>query len=321
MIPVQGTARLHVPDWLPASINALRVLVWRFAAISLFWIASAWPSGATAITFCAVIVVLLPLQGDLAYSASMTFLKGCVLGAGVAAVLVFAILPRATSFPEPLPRVGPRACAVRISDRPAREPLFFSAASVNFVPMLSHHQRDDLRRIAVLEQLDRASSPASLLGRSRCSFCLRCRRRSGPEAARLDARRSQAACEAGPVAKAGGRLGKPRHRAPAGDARAGRAGRTRRARRGGRCRQGDRAPSPRRAAVRPGRGRGRGASSAGRRTKRRGESSASRTSTAMVAALPRPGPAAASCLASGPASWRFAVNSPECASYFDRPIR
>src|SRR5271166_2101015 len=82
MIGVRRSARLHVPDWLPPLINAVRVLV-TVGAISLFWIASAWSSGALAITFCAVIVVLLPLQGDQAYSASMTFLKGCVLGAGV----------------------------------------------------------------------------------------------------------------------------------------------------------------------------------------------------------------------------------------------
>src|SRR5277367_1583847 len=98
MIPIRGMARLRVPDWLPPSISALRAFL-AILAISLFWIASAWPGGALAITFCAIIVVLLPLQGDLAYSQSMAFLKGCVLGSGIAAALVFAILPRATTFP------------------------------------------------------------------------------------------------------------------------------------------------------------------------------------------------------------------------------
>ena len=45
-------------------------------AISLFWIVSAWPNGVTAITFCAVIVILLPPSGDAAYSASVMFLQG-----------------------------------------------------------------------------------------------------------------------------------------------------------------------------------------------------------------------------------------------------
>jgi len=136
MIPVRGTARLHVPDWLPASINAVRVFL-SVGAISLFWIASAWPSGALAITFCAVIVVLLPLQGDLAYSASMTFLKGCVLAVGVAAVLVFWILPRATSFPSLCLALGLALVPLGFLLARARNPLFFFAASVNFLPMLS----------------------------------------------------------------------------------------------------------------------------------------------------------------------------------------
>ena len=127
MIPVPGTARLHVPDWLPPFINAVRAFL-SIVAMSLFWIASAWPSGALAITFCAIIVVLLPLQGDVAYSASMTFLKGCVLGSGVAAVLVFAILPKSDNIPKSVPRLGTRARAARISARPGEEPAFFLRA-------------------------------------------------------------------------------------------------------------------------------------------------------------------------------------------------
>jgi len=136
MIPVRGMARLHVPDWLPPIITALRVLL-AVGAISLFWIASAWPNGALAITFCAIIVVLLPLQGDLAYAASMTFLKGCVLGAGVAAVLVFAILPRATTFPTLCLALGLALVPMGFLLARAKNPLFFFAASVNFLPMLS----------------------------------------------------------------------------------------------------------------------------------------------------------------------------------------
>ena len=136
MIPVKGMAQLHVPDWLPPSINAVRAFL-SIGAISLFWIASAWPNGALAITFCAIIVVLLPLQGDVAYSASMTFLKGCVLGSGVAAVLVFAILPRATSFPSLCLALGLALVPLGFLLARAKSPLFFFAASVNFLPMLS----------------------------------------------------------------------------------------------------------------------------------------------------------------------------------------
>src|ERR1700722_7925905 len=136
MNPIRGTARLRVPDWLPPSVNALRVLL-SVGAMSLFWIASAWPSGALAITFCAIIVVLLPLQGDLAYSASMTFLKGCLLGSGVAAVLVFAVLPRVTTFPGLCLALGLAIVPLGFLLARARTPLFYFAPSVNFIHMLS----------------------------------------------------------------------------------------------------------------------------------------------------------------------------------------
>jgi uncharacterized membrane protein YccC len=136
MIPIRGMARLHVPDWLPPSISAVRAFL-AILAISLFWIASAWPSGAMAITFCAIIVVLLPLQGDMAYFQSMTFLKGCLLGSGIAATLVFAILPRATSFPSLCLAMGLALLPLGFLLARAKNPLFFFACTVNFLPMLS----------------------------------------------------------------------------------------------------------------------------------------------------------------------------------------
>jgi len=136
MIPIRGTARFHVADWLPPTINALRAFL-AIGAISLFWIASAWPNGASAITFCAIIVVLLPLQGDVAFSASMTFLKGCVLGSGIAAVLVFAILPRATTFPTLCLALALPLLPLGFLLARAKNPLFYFACAVNFLPMLS----------------------------------------------------------------------------------------------------------------------------------------------------------------------------------------
>ena len=136
MIAVKGTARLHVPDWLPPFINAVRVFV-TVGAISLFWIASAWPSGVTAITFCAVVVVLLSLQGDLAYSASMMFLQGCVIAVVVAAVLVFGILPKVTTFPSLCLALGLALVPFGFLIARARSPMMFFSASVHLPPMLS----------------------------------------------------------------------------------------------------------------------------------------------------------------------------------------
>ncbi len=136
-VAVRGTARLRVADWLPAFINALRAFL-SFGAISLFWIGSAWPSGVSAIAFCAVIVILLPLQGDLAYSASMTFLQGTTISATAAAVVAFGILPRATTFPSLCLVLGIILVPFGfLTAFPWRHSFLFVAASFNFVPMLS----------------------------------------------------------------------------------------------------------------------------------------------------------------------------------------
>jgi uncharacterized membrane protein YccC len=136
MISVRGKARLHVADWLPPFINAVRV-VFAVGAISLLWIATAWPSGVTAITFCAVIVILLPLQGDVAYSASMKFLQGCVIAVVVAAVMVFGILPKVITFPTLCLVLGLALVPFGFLIAKAQNPLMFFSASVNFLPMLS----------------------------------------------------------------------------------------------------------------------------------------------------------------------------------------
>jgi uncharacterized membrane protein YccC len=135
-IGVKGTARLRVPDTLPAFVNAARAFA-TVAVLSAFWIASAWPSGVTAITFAAVIVILLPLQGDQAYNASMTFLVGCVIALVCAAIAVFGILPSVQSFPGLCLTLGlvlvPLGALMALPWRP----LMCMAASVNFLPMLS----------------------------------------------------------------------------------------------------------------------------------------------------------------------------------------
>jgi uncharacterized membrane protein YccC len=133
---VKGPARLRVPDTLPAFVNAARAFA-TVAVLSLFWIASSWPSGVTAITFAAVIVILLPLQGDQAYNASMTFLLGCVISLVCAAIVVFGILPRVSGFPSLCLTLGlvlvPFGTLMALPWRP----LMCMAASVNFLPMLS----------------------------------------------------------------------------------------------------------------------------------------------------------------------------------------
>jgi uncharacterized membrane protein YccC len=90
--------KVNVPDWLPAFVNAARAFV-TIGAIELFWIVTAWPSGAGAIVFAAVMLLLLSPQGDLAYSAAVALALGATGAVVGAAVIKFAVLPALETFP------------------------------------------------------------------------------------------------------------------------------------------------------------------------------------------------------------------------------
>jgi len=55
-VPRRGSLRLRVPDWLPALVNGARAFA-AIGAVALFWIVTEWPSGASAISFTAIIVI------------------------------------------------------------------------------------------------------------------------------------------------------------------------------------------------------------------------------------------------------------------------
>ena len=89
--------RLRVPDWLPALVNAGRAFV-TIGAVAVFWIMTAWPNGASAITFAAIAVILFSPRADQAYATAMGFTVGTALAAVFAAIIEFAILPRLATF-------------------------------------------------------------------------------------------------------------------------------------------------------------------------------------------------------------------------------
>src|SRR5271170_3778941 len=71
-----------VPDWLPPLVNAGRAFI-AVGVVELFWIVTAWPNGARAITFAAIGVILLAPRADQAYSAAMSFMVGAGLTAEI----------------------------------------------------------------------------------------------------------------------------------------------------------------------------------------------------------------------------------------------
>jgi uncharacterized membrane protein YccC len=90
-------ARLHVPDWLPPWINAGRVFI-TIGAAQLLWIITAWPNGASAVTFAAVIVILFSPRDEQAYPMARSFFYGMIFIAIIAAALDFVVLPKMETF-------------------------------------------------------------------------------------------------------------------------------------------------------------------------------------------------------------------------------
>ncbi len=95
--PGRRRFRFQVPDWLPALVNAGRAIV-TIGAAEMFWIVSAWPNGAAAITWTAITVILFAPRADEAYAGVMRFMVGTVLAAISAAIVLFAVLPRLETF-------------------------------------------------------------------------------------------------------------------------------------------------------------------------------------------------------------------------------
>jgi uncharacterized membrane protein YccC len=131
-----GVFRLRVPDWLPAAVNAGRAFV-TISAVALFWIVSAWPSGAVTITWAAISVILFAPQADQAYATAMSFMVGTGIAAVAAAIVAFAVLPGLETFAASCLAIGvwlvpTGAAAVQPWQKDA-----FTYMSVYLVPLLA----------------------------------------------------------------------------------------------------------------------------------------------------------------------------------------
>jgi uncharacterized membrane protein YccC len=131
--------RLSVPDWLPALVTAARAFV-TIGAVELFWLATAWPNGASTMVFAAVVVLLLSPKGDLAYGGAIAFALGTAGSVICAAIIDFAVLPALETFPAFCIAIGlfliPVGFAIAQSRQPAAIAIF-TAMGVNFMPLLA----------------------------------------------------------------------------------------------------------------------------------------------------------------------------------------
>jgi uncharacterized membrane protein YccC len=129
-------ARLHVADWWPAFVNAGRAFL-AISAAELFWIVTAWPNGASAITFTAIVVILFAPRADEAYAFALHFTVGAALGAIGAAIVEFAGLPNVETFTGFSIVIGLYLVPVgALVAQPWQTPVFMYMA-YNFVPVLA----------------------------------------------------------------------------------------------------------------------------------------------------------------------------------------
>ena len=128
--------RLHVPDWLPPLVNAGRAFV-AIGAMEVFWIVTAWPNGALAITFTTISVLLFAPRADQAYQVAMSFMVGTALATVLAAIIAFAVLPRFETFAGLSAVMGLYLVPVGALMMQPRQAAIFAAMAGNFVPLLA----------------------------------------------------------------------------------------------------------------------------------------------------------------------------------------
>jgi uncharacterized membrane protein YccC len=131
--------RLSIPDWLPALVNAGRAVV-AIAAVELFWVVTAWPGGAQAIVFVAIILLLLSPKGEQAYAAAMALTLGIAANIFLTAMIKFAVLPAFDSFPAFCLGIGLLLIPAGFGLAHSRNPIagaVFTALLLTFVPLLA----------------------------------------------------------------------------------------------------------------------------------------------------------------------------------------
>jgi uncharacterized membrane protein YccC len=64
----------------------------------LFWIVTAWPSGAKAIIWAAIPTLLFAPRADRAHASARGFVAGSIIATAAAAVVAFAVLPNLETF-------------------------------------------------------------------------------------------------------------------------------------------------------------------------------------------------------------------------------
>jgi len=134
--PTRRRAWPSVSDWLPPLVNAARAFV-TIGAVEALWIATAWPNGASAITWAAVPVLLFSPPADRSYGFAARFMLGNAVAIVFAAIVAFGVLPALSTFAAfslalGLYLIPAGALVVRSNSSP-----MFTAMAFNFLAALS----------------------------------------------------------------------------------------------------------------------------------------------------------------------------------------
>lgn len=134
--PRRSAVWLHVPDWLPALVNAVRAFV-TIGAVELFWIVTQWPSGAQAIAFATIAVILFAARGDQAYASTIKLMIGATSAIALAGVVKFALLPDIETFAGFSLALGLVLVPAGALMTQPWQAAMFTATAVFFIPFLA----------------------------------------------------------------------------------------------------------------------------------------------------------------------------------------
>jgi uncharacterized membrane protein YccC len=126
---------IYVPDWLPSFVSAGRAFV-AIGAAELFWVLTAWPDGGSAITFVAIVVLLLSPRAELAYADAIAFMLGTTVVIPIAATIKFALLPGLESFPAFCMALGAFLIPVGTAMAATRQRALLVICIAIFMPVL-----------------------------------------------------------------------------------------------------------------------------------------------------------------------------------------
>jgi uncharacterized membrane protein YccC len=123
-------------DWLLPVTNAGRAFI-VVSAAEVFWMVTAWPNGAAAVTWTAIAVILFAAQADHAYAAVMRFTTGNIIAVQLASLILFVLLPRVSTFGGLSLVLGLYLVPVgALAAQPWQTAIFIPMAA-NFIPLVT----------------------------------------------------------------------------------------------------------------------------------------------------------------------------------------